>query len=66
MFPLNSALVDVTLQCKPGSVFPLNSQCTTVTLCRNGLPEVIHCPLGLAYDAPTDKCVLPTTARWQV
>ncbi|XP_028144966.1 probable chitinase 10 isoform X2 [Diabrotica virgifera virgifera] len=49
--------------CKPGSVFRLNSECTAACLCRNGLAEVIQCPTGFAYDAAIDKCILRHLAR---
>ncbi|XP_072389860.1 uncharacterized protein [Diabrotica undecimpunctata] len=49
--------------CKPGSVFRLNSECTAACLCRNGLAEVIQCPTGFAYDSAIDKCILRHLAR---
>ncbi|RZC35869.1 uncharacterized protein BDFB_000346, partial [Asbolus verrucosus] len=50
-------------ECQPGSVFPLNPQCTVACLCRDGLSEIVQCPAGLAYDAATDKCALPNVAK---
>ncbi|XP_044258604.1 probable chitinase 10 [Tribolium madens] len=49
--------------CKPGSVFALNPQCTAACLCHDGLSEVVQCPVGLAYDSKTDKCLLPHLAK---
>lgn len=49
--------------CKPGTVFPLNQQCTSVCLCRDGISEVVQCPANLAYDIKSDKCLLPHLAQ---
>ncbi|KAJ3664657.1 hypothetical protein Zmor_000208 [Zophobas morio] len=50
--------------CKPGSVFPLNPQCTAACLCHDGGSEVVQCPLGLSYDTHSDKCLQPHLAKW--
>lgn len=58
------ALIDATAGCTPGQVFRLNAECSSAALCRNSVTEVIHCPAGLAYDAPSDRCLPLQLARW--
>ncbi|XP_060524847.1 peritrophin-44-like isoform X2 [Cylas formicarius] len=43
--------------CTPGSIFPLNSHCTSACICRSGLAEIVQCSAGLAYDSKLNKCV---------
>ncbi|CAH1974260.1 unnamed protein product [Acanthoscelides obtectus] len=49
--------------CQVGSRFPLNPQCTAMCICKEQTAEIVQCPAALAYDSPTDKCVLPHLAR---
>ncbi|XP_031327644.1 probable chitinase 10 isoform X2 [Photinus pyralis] len=61
-----AGILGAVKDCQPGKVFRLNNDCSSAVLCRKGETEVVYCPNGLAYDAPSDRCLPLQIAKCDV
>ncbi|KAF5298642.1 hypothetical protein FQR65_LT09738 [Abscondita terminalis] len=59
-----AGILNASQNCSPGKVFKLANDCSSAVLCRQGVTEVVYCPAGLAYDAPSDRCLPQQMAKW--
>ncbi|KAK5650522.1 hypothetical protein RI129_001551 [Pyrocoelia pectoralis] len=59
-------ILNAVKECQPGKVFSLNNDCSSAVLCRKGETEVVYCPTGLAYDAPSDRCLPLQLAKCEI